>query len=170
MPFSLTLCLLSGRIGFFAFLLAAAFHTLPYTLPANHSAERIWADASLHTLNRAPALLALLSSTMSPHTLISLVTHPMGPPWKPYSSETVCHLYAGPLQSTSNARSEQTAVPNASARALCGMGKAFLPHVVVSKRERNVSEYTEFNLHCFLPIALLEDTTATYKLKITEWL
>lgn len=86
MLFSLTFCLLSW-LWLFAFLLAAAFHTLPYTLLVNHPSERIWADASLPKLNRVPVLLTLPSSTMSPHTLISLVIHPMRPPWKPYSSE-----------------------------------------------------------------------------------
>lgn len=146
MLFSLTFCLLSW-LWLFAFLLAAAFHTLPYTLLANHPSERIWADVSLPTLNRVPVLLTLPSSTMSPHTLISLVIHPMRPPWKPYSSECLFHFYIEPLESISNAWSGQTAVPNASARGLWGMGSHSWPHVAVSERERKMWLSTQ-NLFC----------------------
>lgn len=52
---------------------------------------------------------------------------------------------------------------------LCeGWGRHSWPHIVVSNRERNVAEYTEFTLYCFLLVDLLEDAMGTYKLKITK--
>lgn len=83
------------------FLFAAAFHaSLPHALPADHLAERLWADASLPTFNRVPVLLALLSSTMCPE-LFALVTQPVWPSQQPYVSEPVHHLCIGPLESIS---------------------------------------------------------------------
>lgn len=44
------------------------------------------------------------------------------------------------------------------------MGEGILGPMYLLLGERNVAGYTGLHLHCFLPVVLLEDTMASYKL------